>query len=424
HRTSAGELSFDPARIFTATDTHLGFKPNAFAAAFAAGGLRDDRFEVAGCTEADLLAALDLAEINGGGTVTLPACEIEVADPIGLPSSTVVQGAGIGRTVLVAQDPATAKDIFRIQGARDIVVRDLSLDGALLPPPELEGGDSGFEMVDVDNVLIERVEVNDLKKTAFSWISSSNFTVRYSAAGGNQTHGFATSDCSFGVHPTLEACLGLDPGGGGEIPDWFWVAGHAVYSNLIAGNVKSGVNSHGLLAEITGNRILGNRQGSKLSQARYFWVHDNLYQGNREDLIRVQTASTVFRQPRHLLIYDNLFEGNGEDYQEWEDGWPTPNLITFTYPGQPVDYGRAMYLIDNDFDVNWGRLAGLFADPLCTGSDEATLFPPWQPGTTFSTIDQWHIRYNFDPQLLPETDPICELTDVHTIFEPELGCSE
>ncbi|MEM7350987.1 MAG: hypothetical protein AAF657_09295, partial [Acidobacteriota bacterium] len=46
HRTSAGELSFDPARIFTATDTHLGFKPNAFAAAFAAGGLRDDRFEV------------------------------------------------------------------------------------------------------------------------------------------------------------------------------------------------------------------------------------------------------------------------------------------------------------------------------------------------------------------------------------------
>ncbi len=419
HRTSTGLSTFDPTRIFGGTDTRLGFKPAAFGAAFAAGDFRDDRFDVIGCTEEALQDALTAVEANGGGTVNLPACEIAIDGQIEVPGNTMIQGAGIGRTILLPNEPWNGNRIFNLSEVQHVIIRDLTVDA--LHIPGTNPSTRGFLTRETDNLLIERVEARRATLNPFDWEVSSNFTLRYSVAADSFTHGFATSDCNPPSSETwsVDQCIdAMEAKYGDDLPlDWYWIASHAIYSNLVADNVKSGVNSHGVLAEIAGNRIVGNFQGSKFSRSRYFWVHHNRYESNEEDLIRLQHVFE-FRPPKHVLIYRNRFLANGWGYEDWSPGDPTPNLVTFTFSAPPL-YGPALYLIDNDFEGNFGRIQGLAEDPLCAGTDEVLEFPPFVPGMEFDDIHDWHIRYNFAPDLLPATDPICELSNVNTIFPIE-----
>ncbi len=419
HTGSSGS-SLDPTRIFGGSDVHVGFKPNAFAAAFALAGLRDDHFELTACTEVALQDLLDQVELNGGGTVTLPACEIAIGGTLQLPSRVIFQGAGIGRTILHPADPWSNNRLFDLLHIEHVIVRDLTVDGL----HRIGTNDStfGFRSLEVDNVLIERVEVKDFRLNAFLWERSLNFTVRHSAAYGNSGHAYATFDCDTDLAVTVDGCLGdVDSSylaDFGRLPTWYWVANHAVYSNHVTDNVKSGVNSHGILAEIAGNRIINNSQGSKFSHLRYFWVHDNLYQDAKKKGLRVQAVTSYFRQPRHLLLYRNRFIGNGSSYQGWIENDPPLNFINLTFLGGAA-LGRANYLIHNYYEDNLGRITGFPVDPLCEGLgsdyDEVSQYPVYVPPLP-TTAEGWQHRVGFVDPPLPDDHAFCELANVNDVF--------
>ncbi len=143
------------------------------------------------CTQKALVALMDALPI-GGGKIVMPECKIEIKNGIDLPSNIILEGAGIGKTIisntLVDNNLSSA---IRINES-NIVLRNFTIDGNSV---SLNGIDA-YSMPTGANILVEFIEAKNFKSDQGSGISFltkvdrhySRITVRYCISH-NSLHG-------------------------------------------------------------------------------------------------------------------------------------------------------------------------------------------------------------------------------------------
>lgn len=372
-------------------------------------------------TRQDVQQALLSQSEAGGGVVQLPACRIQGPDEIRVPPNVVVQGAGMGQTILEAASgnvQVTGLHVYRHKTdgrpVSNVILRDLTVDATA-------HGYAGkyplsISLFHVNNVLVERVEVFG-QGSGIVFASAQHITLRYNKSQynvGAASHGIGSKDCSSydaanndrdgdGWVSKPEAC-----GGAGKEP-LFWTHNVAIYSNLSAHNGGDGLDLHAAYAEVAGNTIRQNEGSSKFPEpAQFVWIHDNIISANASferavkfDLQYPEADATL--APSHIAFYRNRV---------------TDNL------GLALRVNRAVniYLLDNIYINNlsaagWGEYPpGLSvlrvsegATPLpsvyvCEDTDDARLTVAYRgPQVVFP---------------MPATDWQCDLRNVAHIFEP------
>lgn len=282
----------------------------------------------ADCSEDSLEAALEA--VGGRGIIQLPACTFGVGR-VDLPSGVIIQGSGIGQTVLNGTGCAetdSAKTIFDVTGRSNVVFRDMTLDAAGQNCVMLSVENS-------DNVLIERVEVKNSQRTGIKFRRGvNNITIRYSDILENgEFHGVDSKDCKTGAD--LSSCS-RD----------LWSTKYSVYSNVLRGHGTHGLNIHAVRGEIAGNLSYANGYGGKLYDGQCLWVHHNLISNNDNwGLFIAPTLNIDERISRDLYFYKNVFSGfQNNDHFAWgitEEGGDITH---------PADRITDVYLIDNSYD--------------------------------------------------------------------------
>lgn len=352
---------------------NFGFDVDAFAENFS-----EQTVHVESCSMDALKEALDSIRPNGG-IVQLPACTLELNASLTLPSRLILQGAGQGETVLRATSGLAGENMLRIHEGSQVIVRDLTLDGA-------RNAERGLLVWYADNVLVERIEAMNMAGSGIVFRYTSRITIRYIDSHDHQkNHGIGSKDC-FGE--TLADCEGE----AGEISvGTFWSQDYAIYSNKLHNNGKYGLDSHASYGEVAGNLMLNNGYGSKFPNASYLWIHHNRIANN--DSWGTHLYSTLQipeRYPKNIVFYQNEFVGNGEH----------PLIAS-----APV---TDVYLIRNTFRDNASELLRT-SDVVVYACDDGSGTVPRADGT--------ELQFAEDAQ--------CELTDVARLFgESQLGRSD
>jgi len=257
----------------------------------------------ADCTEDGMEDALDAAQ--GGGIVQLPACTFSI-ERTKLPSNVLLQGAGMGQTVIhgavcpEADSSESAVRVMHIQASENVVLRDMTLDaqGRRCVMIHVENS---------DNILIERVDVTNNAQGAIRFTPGvRNITIRYSkASNSGEFHGIGSKDCS--THSD-----------GAECPPAEWSSSYAIYSNELFGNNEHGLNLHAVHGEVAGNLSHTNGYGGKMQDGQCVWVHHNAFRNNDEWGLWISPTLAIPERISHgLYFYQNEFSGIGAGSWAW-----------------------------------------------------------------------------------------------------------
>ena len=277
------------------------------------------------CRYSALANLVELMAPNGG-TIMLPPCTIEINKTITIPDNVVLQGSGIGKTVLIAARGFEGS-MLRIKQAENIIIRDLTLDGN-------RTYSTNIMINSAHNVLIERVETRNTTRTGISFRYTRNITIRYSSSHDHATyHGIGSKDCfPDNGKGDLKEC---ESEAGDVSPGTLWSQNYAIYSNRLYKNADYGLDSHASHGEVAGNVIIGNERGTKFPDASQLWIHHNLIADNRDWGTRVySTLEIPERQPRQIVYFENVFQANR--------GYP----VSLSNPT------HALYLIANQYIDN------------------------------------------------------------------------
>ena len=289
-------------------------------------GWRDkSRVIQSGCDETELESALAAAQ--GGGTVKLPACTLEVGR-INIPSQVVIEGAGVGQTILrgggcVNDSP---KRILLVQNQADVVIRNLSLDA----------GGANCVMLEVErstNVLIERIEIYNSTEVGMRFKNGvRNITIRYADIYGNgEFHGIGSKDCPTGA--TLVDC-----------PPESWSSSYAIYSNRLHNHDDHGLNLHGLNGEVAGNLSYYNHHAGKFYDAQCVWVHHNYFRSVQDWAIFVAPTLDIPERASHdLYFYKNQYVGTPANTFSWGITYTGDNVTL------PLERYINIYTMDNAY---------------------------------------------------------------------------
>ncbi len=312
------------------------------------------------CTYTDLNNLLNSIG-SQGGIVQLPACTITISGKIWLNENTILQGAGIGNTVIQAA-PGYSGHMFEMRKIKNSVLRDLTIDG------------NGQHVLCAitwycDNVLIERVEAKNSARTGIDFRYSKNVTIRYcSAHGAGAYHGIASKDCSnANPKPDHDDCSNE---AGNTSPGVLWTTSYALYSNDTYNNGDHGFLSHALNGEIAGNRAANNGYGAKFFDGENVLIHHNKFEGNADYGTSINFSIDIpERLPRNLVFFENEYLNNGS--QPFKiSGWST---ATNGY----LDGITGIYLLNNYFAGNTPNEIRNVTKPgvlkICMGSQEDQL---------------------------------------------------
>ena len=388
------------------------------------------------CTEKAL--GVQLERLKGhGGMLQLPACEIGLTKPIYIPNRTILQGAGIGQSVLFVDAEEWGPDgavirveypktysgkylgpgIHTVQWCGDVVLRNFSVRGN-----QSKGGNL-IHLVWADNVLVEHVEAYQAQKTALHFRHAHRVTIRYSSFHhSHKHHGIATKDCYWNAQGTGIRTANRSYCDRGNPK--YWSDDYAIYSNEMDHNARGmGLDTHGSRGEIAGNLLTNNAWASKFVEpARDLFVHDNLFHGssgrlNDDGTRTVSWGAKITNQgfapdddPRtdatlHVMrhaYYRNTFSSNGNNDPE---GY-----------GVRVDHGTAdIFFLKNQYrgNGNGNKLRLTFLPPnmtavlACRGDEVA--------GADISASNHGH------PQTvawIDSDDPRCNLSLVGGLFAP------
>lgn len=292
-----------------------------------------------------------------GGIIQLPACTITIAGKVWLTENTILQGAGIGQTVIQAA-PGYTGHMLEMRKIKNSVLRDLTIDG---------NGQYVLSSITwyCDNVLIERVEVKNSARTGIDFRYSKHVTIRYCVAhGAGAYHGIASKDCSNASPlPDHEHCSNE---AGNTSPGVLWTTNYAIYSNDTYNNTDHGFLSHALNGEIAGNRAANNGFGAKFFDGENILIHHNTFEGNANYGTSVNWSIDIpERLPGNLVFFENEYLNNGA--QPFKiSGWST---IKNDYV-ELID----IYLLNNYFAGNTPNeirnvtLPGILK--ICPGSQE------------------------------------------------------
>lgn len=285
----------------------------------------ESRVVESACNEDDFERALAAAQ--GGGTVQLPACTLEIGR-VNIPSQVVIQGAGVGETILRGGGciNASPKRILLVQNQSDVVIRNLSMDA----------GGANCVMLEVErstNVLVERVEIYNSTEVGMRFKNGvRNITIRYADIYGNgEFHGIGSKDCSTGA--TLLEC-----------PPESWTSSYAIYSNRLHDHDDHGMNLHGINGEVAGNLSYYNHHAGKFYDAQCVWVHHNSFRSVEDWAIFVAPTLNIPERASHdLYFYKNKFLGTPANTFSWG----------ITYTGDdvtlPLERYTNIYVMDNQY---------------------------------------------------------------------------
>jgi len=355
------------------------------------------------CTEDALRALLDMLDKAGGGTLELPSCEIGLTQPIYVPSRSILQGAGVGQSVLFVQpewisggsvvrvyDQSYLLDGWEAAGHDDVVLRDFTVRGLE------EVAANNIEVLWSDNVLVERVDSYEAGKSALAFGSSRKLTVRYSTFHHSYLyHGIGSKDC-YPDQITLKDdedglvsrsdCDGGDPN--------FWAEDYAIYSNQMYNNQGHGLDSHASFGEVAGNLITSNVHSSKFVEpAHDLWVHDTLFDGGEWWGTKISNqyideTDETMNLSRHVY-YRNQFSSNG------------------TYGVRVGEGVSEIYFIQNSYTDNGED------NELRLTCDAGAVIGCSGDGVTESVVAGSEAKR----VMLESDDPRCDLDQVGTLFK-------
>lgn len=325
------------------------------------------------CTEAALQELFE--DIRGqGGQINLPACTLTIDHSFPIPSNTILQGAGVGRTIFKAGSGFSG-NVVKTKYEQNIIIRDISVDGG-------NRANSGILVWYSNNALVERVDVYNSKNSGIVFRFAKQITIRYSESHGHRTyHGIDSKDCHpRSSTPDSQECANA---AGPVSPGSLWSTDYAVYSNRLYNNGTHGINSHATHGEVAGNLIYDNRYGSKFPDATYTWIHHNKFSNNDKVGSWVYaTLDSSVRVASKIAYFKNTFSGNRG------------------YPVDLDDPAREIYLIDNQYQGNQpNRLSISKADAfVCDNKSEQSI--------------------GYDGSPAPSTAPAqkCDLSQIAHIF--------
>jgi len=184
------------------------------------------------CTEEELKTTIDNLP-QEGGKIIMPECTITTKNGIVLPSNVILEGAGIGKTIL----SNTGDSAVSLHG-ENIIVRNFTVEGNSASL----NGINGYRTK--GNILVEFIEAKNFKPDQGSGISfltvntleNSRVTIRYCDTS-NSLHGIAVK-----VHTSAKMLIysnqaydnknyGIDMSTSSDIE----VAGNYIHDNFVAG---------------------------------------------------------------------------------------------------------------------------------------------------------------------------------------------
>lgn len=212
----------------------------------------DNVYPLLECSQKALQNLLDYIP-KEGGKIVMPACTINVESGIVIPDNVILEGSGIGKTIINNIAPSTAGLVAPVNLlGQNIIVRNFTVEGN---GNTLNGVD-GY--VVKGNVLVEFIETKNVSKVQGSGIQlhpefaleNSRFTVRYNKSDG-------------GLH-----------GIGVKVRT---IANMLIYSNEAYGNINYGIDmSTSDNIEVAGNYLHHNAvAGAKSPSANNIIYHHN-----------------------------------------------------------------------------------------------------------------------------------------------------
>jgi len=356
-------------------DKAFGFDFAAFDSVLPA-----DSYTLEECTS-DALSDLLMEIEDSGGTVFIPACELTVERKLFISSNTLIQGAGIGETILQVADDFT-EVALQARHAKNVIVRDLTLDGAASASMLLSAWYA-------DNILFERIEARNAEGSGLNYRYATNVTVRYSQSYGHKKwHGIASKDCfpsSSSRNSDEVDCQAQFDAKATEVdetPGVLWSNNVALYSNDLYDNGDYGLDSHASLSEVAGNWIRNNRYGAKFPDGSNLWIHNNrIEESSRWGLFLYNTVDIEEQVSSNIAFYNNNMGANGIAQ------------IRVKSPAKDI------FLLDNSYEGRLNMIQNKGGKVYrCTGTDDVSLF-----------------SYGSRPESADKV--ACNLTDVASIFE-------
>ncbi len=230
------------------------------------------------CTQNSLQSLIDNLP-KEGGKIIMPECTIEIVDGIELNSSIILEGAGVGKTILSNRGESAIHVI-----GKDVIIRNFTIDGNL---DTLNGIDGRLTK---GNTLIEFIEAKNFNQSRGAGISFLTkrrlnrpaLTIRYCTTS-NSLHGINVK--------VMATALAL------------------IYSNQSYANKDYGINlSTNYLVEVAGNYLHNNEEaGVKSPNANHITYHHNDMNFNKKAGI-VYTGGTGYGL---IKVENNDLSNNG-----------------------------------------------------------------------------------------------------------------
>ncbi len=244
------------------------------------------------CTQEALKSIIDNLP-KEGGKIILPECTILMQDGIVLPSNVILEGAGVGKTILSNRGDSAVS----LHG-ENIIVRNFTLEGNSASL----NGINGYRTK--GNVLVEFIEARNFKSDQGSGISfltvdtleNSRVTIRYCDTS-NSLHGIAVK-----VHTSAKMLI---------------------YSNQAYSNSNYGIDmSTTSDIEVAGNYLHDNYvAGAKSPLADNIIYHHNDVNFNGKSPTKFDNAGLVYMgsNPTATIIVENnnLSNNGGKAFECW-----------------------------------------------------------------------------------------------------------
>ncbi|MEM1269125.1 MAG: T9SS type A sorting domain-containing protein [Bacteroidota bacterium] len=411
----AGEFYDLPERACRTRDTSYGFDESSFPALTSL-----DLINFATCpTRAQLADSL----ASGDVYVKLPDnCEISGDELVDVESNTIIEGAGVGRTILRGGDFSLAGLDLYTNSPDNVIIRDLTVDAK--DNISRENPRTIFAAY-ADNLWFNRLEVLS-NGSGVHANNAINVTLSHLASHHNAVHGIASKDCH---HADAEGRPSPFTQADADTLNCNWSQDFAILSNYAFQNGSvgvggDGIDSHASYAEIAGNVVQNNIGSFKIAEiAHHVWAHDNLIKGN-EWASRAVKIATQFNGFFDVPAMDSTLASYNVAFYKNE----VADNAGFAYRVERV---RNLYLIENTYSNNNTLPHPTWTDSAFAQGDSGLLIslrPDLQPQTSMfvcsGTEDVTVLKVETDPYsatipvtTLSASDSRCNLANISSIFD-------
>lgn len=286
------------------------------------------------CEESAFRSLLHQAEAEGGATIRIPTCDLQLTSRVYLPNHLLLEGAGAGHTILRGLNASCDSRMLYVEKRTNVVIRDMTIIGSgCVEEP--------VTILYSDNVKLERTEIFQAKRNGLLFSYSERVTVRYNVSHETQqNNGLSTKDCyalDDTGFTTTDLCekraINSSQANGDVEPGNVWTRNYALYSNHVFQNTTDyGLALHATFGEVAGNLVEHNRRGIKLPDSQHISLHHNTIRENTLWGIHVYTP-IIDRPPTGLVISHNRISRNGD------------------FPIR-LEGVKETYLIFNEYDAN------------------------------------------------------------------------